>query len=212
MVPSKAFSNYVSDYEKWYEEHPEVYESEIVALKEHFRQLPENIRGIEVGLGTGRFAQPLGIKEGIEPSVEMAQIAMKRGIEIMKGVGERLPYRDYHFDFVLFVTICHLDSIKDALQEAYRVLKSKGSVIIGFLDKDQPIAQEYTERKKRSVFYSDAKFQSVSRVKTLLKEAGFKNEVWTQTLFGSLEEINAVQQPTPGTGEGSFVVVRAIKP
>ena len=212
MVPSKAFTNNVADYEKWYEEYPQVYESEIVALKEHFRHLPENIQGIEVGLGTGRFAQPLGIKEGIEPSMEMAQIAMKRGIEIMKGVGERLPYRDYHFDFVLFVTICHLDSIKDALKEAFRVLKNRGSVIIGFLDKDQTIAQEYTDRKKRSVFYSDAKFYSVSRINTLLKEAGFKNEVWTQTLFGSLEEINAVQQPEPGTGEGSFVIVRAIKP
>lgn len=212
MVPSKAFTNYVAEYEKWYETYPEVYESEILALKEQFRQLPENIQGIEVGLGTGRFAKPLGIKEGIEPSMEMAEIAMKRGIEIMKGVGERLPYRDFHFDFVLYVTICHLDNVKDALKEAYRVLKNKGSVIIGFLDKDQQIAQEYTERKKRSIFYRDARFYTVERVSALLQDAGFKNLVWNQTLFGTLDEIDTVQRPMTGTGEGSFVVVRAIKP
>lgn len=211
MVPSKAFTNFVSDYEKWYETYPEVYESEILALKEHFRQLPENIRGIEVGLGTGRFAKPLGIKEGIEPSMEMAEIAMKRGIEIMKGVGERLPYRDFHFDFVLYVTICHLDNVGDALKEAYRVLKNKGSVIIGFLDKDQAIAQEYMDRKRRSIFYADARFYTVDRITALLHEAGFKDLVWTQTLFGNLDEIDSIQQPIAGTGEGSFVVVRAVK-
>lgn len=212
MVPSKAFTNFVSDYEKWYETYPEVYESEILALKEHFRQLPENIKGIEVGLGTGRFAKPLGIKEGIEPSMEMAEIAIRRGIEIMKGVGERLPYRDYHFDFVLFVTICHLDNVKDALKEAFRVLKHKGSVIIGFLDREQAIAQEYIERKRRSLFYADARFYTVERINVLLNEAGFKKPVWTQTLFGELEEIDTIQRPEDGTGEGSFVVVRAVKP
>ena len=211
MGPSKAFTNSVTEYEKWYETYPEVYESEIVALKEQFRQLPENIRGIEVGLGTGRFAKPLGIKEGIEPSMEMAEIAMKRGIEIMKGVGERLPYRDFHFDFVLFVTICHLDNVQDAFKEAFRVLKNKGSIIVAFLDKDQAIAQEYIDRKRRSIFYAEARFYTVERITAVLKEASFKNLVWSQTLFGELDEIDSVQRPIPGTGEGSFVVVRATK-
>lgn len=212
MVPSQAFTKNVAEYEKWYETYPEVYESEILALKEHFRQLPENIRGIEVGLGTGRFAKPLGIKEGIEPSMEMAEIAMKRGIEIMKGVGERLPYRDFHFDFVLYVTICHLDNVQGALKEAYRVLKNKGSVIIGFLDREQPIAKEYINRKRRSLFYADARFYTVDRISVLLQEAGFKNLVWTQTLFGELNDIDTIQRPIAGSGEGSFVVVRAMKP
>ncbi len=48
----------------------------------------------------------------------MAEKAIKRGIEIIDGVAEKLPYGDLQFDFVLFVTICHLDSIKNALAEA----------------------------------------------------------------------------------------------
>ena len=67
-----AFDKNVADYEAWYEAYPEVYTSELSAIRTHFERLPENIRGIEVGLGTGRFSVPLGIREGIEPSAPMA--------------------------------------------------------------------------------------------------------------------------------------------
>ena len=211
MLTTAIFDEHVNDYEQWYEDHPEIYRSEIEAVREHLNNLPENLRGIEVGAGTGRFSVPLGIKEGVEPSKPMADIAIKRGIEIMRAVGERLPYGDLQFDFVLFVTICHLDSAKASFEEAFRVLKRKGAVIIGFLDKEQPIAQAYKARGKRSKFFANAHFYSATRIEKILEECGFKDIVFNQTLFGNLEEINQVQTPIPGHGDGSFVVVRAIK-
>lgn len=77
------FDKNVQEYEAWYEKFPFVYESELIAIREQLKKLPENIRGVEVGLNTGRFASPLGIKEGIEPASEMAEIARQRGIEVM---------------------------------------------------------------------------------------------------------------------------------
>jgi hypothetical protein len=44
-----------------------------------------------------------------------------------------------------------------------------------------------------------------------LKEAGFKEFEYNQTLFGGLDEIKEVQLPKQGYGQGSFVVVKAIK-
>ena len=132
MTSTDVFNQYVEEYEKWYEEHPEVYQSEIIAIREHLQKLPENIRGIEVGLGTGRFSLPLGIKEGVEPSEPMAAVASRRGIEVMHAVGERLPYRDMQFDFVLYVTVCYLDNLKKAFEEAHRVLKRNGVIIAAF--------------------------------------------------------------------------------
>ena len=211
MIKTDVFSEHVEAYEAWYEKYPVVYHAELAAIKEQLLKLPENIKGIEVGLGTGRFAQPLGIKEGIEPSTEMAKIAMKRGIEIMEGVAERLPYSDLHFDFVLFVTICHLKDIKAAFAQAHRVLKHGGAIIIGFLDKDQPIAKQYKEKRDRSNFFKHASFYPVNRIEKLLKEAGFKNFEYNQTLFGALDEIKEVQLPLQGFGKGSFVVVKAVK-
>lgn len=211
MVQTEIFNKNVEKYEKWYDDYPEVYQSELAALKEQFLKLPENIRGIEIGLGTGRFAQPLGIKEGIEPSDAMAEKAIKRGIEIIKGFAENLPYSALQFDFVLFVTICHLNNIKDALTEAHRVLKPKGSILIGFLDKDQRVAKKYVEKRHRSTFFANANFYTVDRIKYLLKETGFKDLEFNQTLFNDLDDIKKIQIPKQGYGEGSFVVVKATK-
>lgn len=211
MLNIEVFNNYVEDYEAWYDKYPEVYESELAAIREQLTKLPENIRGIEVGVGTGRFAQPLGIKEGIEPSEEMAKKAISRNVEILKGVAENLPYGDLQFDFVLFVTVCHLENIKLAIEQAHRVLKHKGSIIIGFLDKDQSIAKEYTERRQYSTFFKKANFYTVNYIKQIIEESGFKNLEFNQTLFGDLNTIKEVQLPKPGFGEGSFVVVKATK-
>ena len=211
MAQTEIFDHHVEAYDKWYDEYAEVYQSELSAIREQLTKLPENIRGIEVGLGTGRFALPLGIKEGVEPSREMAVKASNRGIEVIEGVAEQLPYGDLQFDFVLFVTICHLDNIREALKNAHRVLKHKGAIIIGFLDKDQNIAKQYIEKRHRSTFYAKANFYTIDRIQALLKEAGFKDLEFNQTLFGKLDEIKKVQIPKSGHGEGSFVVVKATK-
>ena len=211
MLNTELFDKYVQDYEAWYDKYPEVYESELAALREQLIKLPENIRGIEVGVGTGRFAQPLGIREGIEPSEEMARLAVKRNVEILKGTAENLPYGDLKFDFVLFVTVCHLNNIRLAIEQAHRVLKHKGTLIIGFLDEDRPVAKAYREKRFNSTFFRNARFYSVKLMQQIIEEAGFKNAEFTQTLFGNLDDIKEIQLPKPGYGEGSFVVVTATK-
>lgn len=211
MAPTSTFEQNVAEYEQWYIDHPEVYDSEVKALQEQFAKLSEDLRGIEIGLGTGRFSIPLGIKEGIEPSMSMAEKAVQRGIEVMPGVAEQLPYGDLQFDFVLFVTICFLDDLKLALKEVMRVLKPNGAIIIGFLDKDQAVAKEYMEKRNRSKFYKEARFYSVKRIHTLLSETGFVRIEYNQTLFGEIDSIKEVQLPIEGHGKGSFVVVKAHK-
>lgn len=208
---TEAFDNHVAEYEAWYEAHPEVYASELAALRTHFERLPENIHGIEVGVGTGRFARPLGIREGVEPSGPMAERAVNRGIEVIDARAEKLPYGDMQFDFVLFVTICHLQHLKYAFREAHRVLKRDGLIIVGFLPKDKPVARGYWEGRRFSTFYRDALFYSPGEVIKLLDASGFRSMVFNQVLFGELEEIKEEQAPKEGYGEGSFVVVSAVK-
>lgn len=208
---TNVFDSHVEEYEVWYEEHPELYQSEVQAIREHFRRLPESIHGIEVGLGTGRFSEPLGIREGVEPSEAMAERARKRGIEVMDASAERLPYSDLHFDFVLYVTVCHLTNLRLAFEEAHRVLRKGGVIIVGFLPQDQLAARTYQERRKRSTFYKKATFYTPERIQDLLEQYGFKHLEWNQTLFGNPEAIDSVQTAKPGHGEGSFVVVSAEK-
>ena len=46
---------------------------------------------IEIGVGTGRFAAPLGIKVGVDPSMTMLTYAAKRGVLGLQGTAEALP-------------------------------------------------------------------------------------------------------------------------
>ena len=211
MINTLPFNEHVSEYEQWYEKYPFVFQSEVEGIRE-LLPMGNNIYGIEVALGTGRFAKELGIKEGIEPSVNMRALALKRGIEVLAGEAENLPYKDMHFDFVLMVfCISYFDDLPTAFSEAKRVLKNGGSLIAGFIDKDSIIGKFYEQRKPDSVFYKQANFYSTKRIIAELKKLGFKKLQFSQTLFLELDEIKEFEPAKPGYGEGSFVLIKAIK-
>ena len=66
--------------------------------------MPKVTRGMEVGVGAGRFAVPLGIRWGIDPSIRMAEMAKARGLQVVAARAEGLPFTVRRFDLVLFVT------------------------------------------------------------------------------------------------------------
>jgi len=211
MKKHLPFDEHVAEYESWFDSYPYVFQSEVEALRE---MLPEGdeLTGIEVGLGTGRFSKALSIKEGVEPSVPMRELAIKRGIEIMDGLAEELPYGDLRFDFVLMAfCISYFDELQMPFKEAFRVLKHDGRLVIGFLDKNSLIGKEYEERKTDSIFYKHANFYSLEKVQHELREAGFRHFEIIQTLFHPLEEITELEHAKPGHGEGSFIVIGAFK-
>ncbi len=209
MPGVNAFDKNVRQYEEWFVNNPYAYVSELHAVKE---LLPVNGSGLEIGMGTGRFSAPLGILQGIEPSQAMAEVARKKGLDVVIGVAEDLPYKDSHFDFCLMVTtVCFLDDIDLAFREAYRVLKPHGPLVIGFVDKNSPIGRSYEQRKNESPFYKAATFYSVDDLLVHLKKAGFVKFRFCQTLFGPLQDMQGPSEVKEGHGEGSFVVIRAEK-
>jgi len=206
MPKIKPFENYTQRYEEWFERHIYVYESELNALR---KLLPPG-KGIEIGVGSGRFAAPLGIKFGVEPSVKMARLAREKGIEVIMGIAEALPIKDYTFDFALMVTtVCFLDDIHMAFDEVKRILRPGGYLLVGFVDRESKIGRKYEIHKEESVFYSIAKFYSTSEVLGYLNKADFIEIEIVQTLFKDLKDIQASEPVKSGCGEGSFVVIRA---
>jgi len=209
MARIEPFERYVTEYEDWFETNRFAYVSELNAIKE---QLPQNGRGVEIGVGTGRFAAPLGIELGLEPSTRMRRIAKQRGIQVVGGVAEEIPFADAQFDFLLMVTtICFLDDIDAAFREARRILKPAGYFIAGFIDKDSLLGGLYEKNKKDNKFYRFATFYSVDEIVSLLKLAGFKHFSFVQTLFHPLNEIGWVEPVMDDYGRGSFVVIRGHK-
>ena len=209
MAGIEPFEKFARQYEVWFEEHKYAYASELKAIR---KVLPENQNSIEIGVGSGRFADPLGIKRGLEPSARMGKIAKKRGIKVDKGVCENLPYEDAQFGLALMVTtICFLDDVKKSFQEVGRILKPGGWFIIGFIDKNSTLGKFYLKHQNENVFYQAAKFYSIEEVIQFLDKTRFINLRFTQTIFHQLEEIEKIEPVRDGYGTGSFVVVRAQK-
>jgi hypothetical protein len=88
MAKIEPFERHKAKYEKWFEKNVFAYKSELQAIR---YLLPKKGTGLEIGVGTGRFAEPLGIRVGIEPSKAMREVAQKRGIEVIGGVAEAAP-------------------------------------------------------------------------------------------------------------------------
>ena len=142
----------------------------------------------------------------------MRKITQKRGIQIVGGQAETLPFHDSQFDFALMVTtLCFLDDVGLAFKEIFRVIKSNGQFVIGFIDKTSFIGKHYLKHKNESLFYKIATFYSVKDVVFQLEKSGFKNFNFAQTLFKPLKEITAIEPIKKGHSEGSFVVIRGIK-
>jgi len=209
MPRVRPFDEHTGRYERWFEKHRWAYDSELQAVRS---LVPENGEGVEIGVGTGRFSAPLGIKIGVEPSSAMRVEARSKGIKVVAGVAEALPLQDNSLDFALMVTtICFVDDIEKSFEEVRRVLKPGGCLVIGFVDKGSPLGKEYQQEKARNVFYRIATFYSVDEVTAHLAAVGFHNLSFRQTIFNALASINEMEPVKEGYGEGSFVVVRAIK-
>jgi len=209
MKNRDVFEKYAQEYDKWFDENKDVYKSEIMILR---GLIPREGVGLEVGVGTGRFATPLGIKMEVEPAKAMADMARKRGINVHEGRAEALPFDDESFDFVLMMTtICFLEDPLLALEEAKRVLKPEGHIIIGIIDRDSPLGMSYERKKTTSKFYKYANFHSADEVLNWLRSLNFGHIVTRQTIFKSPDEIDALEPFEEGHGKGAFVAISARK-
>jgi SAM-dependent methyltransferase len=205
----EPFEQYRDQYEAWFENHALAYDAELRAVR---MLLPERATGLEIGIGTGRFAAALHICLGIEPAHAMRTLAQARGLDVIGGVAEALPFQDQRFDFVLMVTtLCFVDDVERAFREAWRVLKPGGCFVNGFVDRASFLGQLYQRYKDQNVFYKEARFYSVAEVLALLTTTRFQHTTCCQTVFHNLDEITDPEPVEPGYGEGAFVVVKAVK-
>ena len=109
----------------------------------------------------------------------------------------------------MVTTICFVDDLVKSFNEAYRVLKTDGFIIVGFVDKESELGKLYQLRRKKSKFYKDATFYLVKEVIDFLRKTNFVNVVIRQTVFPS--QTGRIGRVENGYGKGSFVIIKAIK-
>jgi ubiquinone/menaquinone biosynthesis C-methylase UbiE len=207
MARIESFEKYSKEYDEWFIKNKKIYLAELNAVK---GLVPSDKFSVEIGVGSGRFALPLGIKIGIEPSEKMAEISKNRGIQVYEGVAEQLPFNDETFDFVVLVTtICFVDDLEESFKESYRVLKSDGSIIVGFVDKESELGKRYQLKRMKSKFYKYATFYSAKEILDILRKTNFEKVIIRQTVL--LSQTGRLDSVEDGYGKGSFVIIKAIK-
>jgi len=170
--PWETFDRHARAYDRWFAAHREVYADELALLR---RMLPPFEHGVEIGVGTGRSAVPLGITLGLEPSPAMGRMARHRSVEVVGGVAEHLPFCEASFDLVLMVTaICFFCDVQRAFAEACRVLAPGGSLVLAFIDREGELGRAYAAARRTSRFMRHARFVSLDEVQAMLDAAGFR--------------------------------------
>ncbi len=207
---ASPFDDLASAYDTWFEEEgKQTFDIELRAFQEILSSLPKP--WLETGMGSGRFAQALGIETGIDPSIKLAEIARRRGIAVFLGKGEQQPFTDEPFGTVfLIVTLCFVDTPLGILKEAGRILVPGGKIVLGLVLRDTPWGRFYEQKKQEGHrFYQYATFHRYDDVVKLLEQAGFSIEQVVSTLFQKPGQVEHMESPQSGlcAGAGFTVIV-----
>ncbi|MCL4422462.1 MAG: methyltransferase domain-containing protein [Actinobacteria bacterium] len=170
-----AFEDLAGRFDAWYDTTTgrALFDLEIACIQPLLSDLGDH--RLEVGVGSGRFAAALGIQVGLDPVKAPLRLASGRGVAVVQGVGERLPFPDDTFSAVLLTTtLCFAADPAALLAEAGRVLQGDGRLVVGLIPADSAWGRRYQEQGRSGhPFYRLARFLTLEETERFLADAGF---------------------------------------
>lgn len=172
-----------------------LFASELLCLRQMSSDLPRP--WLEIGVGTGRFADGLGIDIGVDPASAVLQYAKQRGVRTVQALGHALPFQNGQFGAVfIIVTLCFADEAEGLLREAARVTRPEGGIVVGIVPAESPWGRFHAARGERGhLFYSEAKFYTLQQ----LRDAA---------CVGELRVARAMSTLFQSPGQGPFQIER----
>lgn len=210
MIPDNidVFDREWKKYDAWYDKNPAVFQSELRAIS---KVIPSG-QGLEIGVGTGRFASFFKLPFGIDPAIFALRLSAQRNISVAQAVGEELPFKDRSFHFVLIAfTLCFADDPLAILKETYRVLKKNGILVLAIINRSSAWGQFLQQTASKSTFLRNARFYESREIFPLLRKAKFRVALTVQTLLQFPPKLEDSEEPQKGFDKGGFVVFEAIK-
>ncbi|MBM4389259.1 MAG: class I SAM-dependent methyltransferase, partial [Deltaproteobacteria bacterium] len=140
-IPEKYYDGFSGVYEKPRSSgyHKFLDDSEFDILKRAIMR-SDAAKILEAGCGTGLIMERvkgLGAEvAGVDISEGMLSVAKKKGLNCLKADLSALPFGDGSFDLVYsFKVLPHVENIKAALDELFRVVKNGGSLVLEFYNR-----------------------------------------------------------------------------
>ncbi len=174
-------------------------------------------RILDVGCGTGHFSQPLARENfivGIDFSPNMLAFARNKGLAVVQGPAENLPFKSGSFDVVFANSVIQL--IPDGsgfLMELVRAVRPGGRIIISTIN-DGNVALAVLRRVERKK-YRHFRLYPFDELKALVAAAGgeMRTSLFLYFPFGRTRTIHGHE----GLGViprrfATSVVVEAVRP
>ena len=230
----RSFDSYAQEYDAWFIENSNVLESEVRLVASCLDDAGDVL---SIGCGSGLFEKILAddygiiIRKGIEPSAAMAEIAARRGMEVMIATGEEADYGIEEFNTVLFNGCpCYMQDLGLALRKAYASLRKGGKVVVIDVPKESPYGLIYNLALSVGTWdhpllegcvplmpypielVRQASWRTTADKAELIRQAGFENLTFSQTLTSSpCYSHLKVEEPCEGYDKGSYVAITAYK-
>jgi len=233
-MENSKFDEYAQKYDAWFMNNTNVLSSE-AKLVAHFLEKGKKI--FSVGCGSGLFEMILKkdfqitIKNGLEPSEGMAEIARKRGMTVEIITIEKAELGKDKYDIVIFNgTPSYITDLQSAFDKAYNTLHKGGKIIVIDVPKESSYALMYNLAKAVGTwnhpllkgvhpvdpypieFVKVATWRTTKEKINMLNKSGFKNLKYAQTLTKHpLYSDNILEDPIEGYDCGDYVAICAEK-
>lgn len=229
------FDEYASEYDAWFLDNQNVLASEAALVAACLADAPGPI--LSVGCGSGLFEDILrreygiDVRHGVEPSSGMAEIARKRGMEVEITTAEAYDYPQGRYGTVIFNgSPSYITDLASVARKVYDALPKGGRVVMVDVPKessygilynlakalgtwDHPLLQgAYPPNPYPIEFVNMAHWRTTSEKTETIRDAGFKNLKYLQTLTTHpvCSDLLA-EQPSEGFDKGDYVAVIAEK-
>jgi len=230
MIMNESFDKYAEQYDAWFLENKNVLYSE-VKLVAHTLKDAGHI--LSIGCGSGLFELILNkefgitIKEGIEPSVDMAEIARKRGLNVEIGTAENAYIEPGKYDTILYNGCpSYINDLEKAIKKSYSALKENGKIILidvpkessyGILYNLAKLAGTWEHELLKNIYprnpypielVGQSNWRTTAEKIALLEKAGFSDLEFAQTLTKHpVYSNNVIEEPIQGYDCGDYVAI-----
>jgi SAM-dependent methyltransferase len=151
----QKFDGYADKYDEWFMKNENLFTSELRL----FKKVLGDISGktlLSVGCGSGLFESYIENSniEGIEPSADMAEIARKRGINVIKiGLIEDVELTDDKYDIIYFNgSSSYMEDLSPVYGKCLKALKENGKLILLDVPKESAFGFMYLLGKSLNTY------------------------------------------------------------
>ena len=232
-MEKQKFDGYADKYDEWFMKNENLFTSELRL----FKKVLGDISGktlLSVGCGSGLFESYIENSniEGIEPSADMAEIARKRGINVIKiGLIEDVELTDDKYDIIYFNgSSSYMEDLSPVYGKCLKALKENGKLILLDVPKESAFGfmyllgkslntydHEFLEGAMPSLPYplalaSSGIWHTTEEKINILKNLGINKFSYYQTLIKNpLYTNEEAEEVSEGYKSGGYVAIIAEK-